>query len=161
MNDANTKSIMTVNKSELAVAALCNGTVIDHIPSAALFKAVRILGIEHMDRAITIGFNLDSRKLGRKSIIKVADIEFDEATLNRIAIIAPTAVVNIIRNYEVVEKHPVALPENISGIIRCPNPKCITNNESMSTRFEVVSRNPVVCRCHYCSTSVAGEDAQV
>lgn len=150
-----------MKKSELAVAALRAGTVIDHIPSAALFRAVRILGLEHMDKAITIGFNLDSSKLGKKSIIKVADIEFDEATLNRIAIIAPTAVVNIIRDYEVVEKRRVALPDVIQGIVRCPNPKCITNNEPMSTRFRVINRNPVVCRCHYCSTTVAGEDAQV
>lgn len=152
---------MTASKSELAVAALRNGTVIDHIPSAALFKAVRILDLEHMQRAITIGFNLDSSKLGKKSIIKVADIEFDEATLNRIAIIAPSAVVNTIRDYEVAEKRMVSLPESITGIIRCPNPKCITNNEPMLTRFRVVNRNPVVCRCHYCSTIVNGEDAQV
>lgn len=152
---------MTSNKSELAVAALRNGTVIDHIPSDALFKAVRILDLEHMDRAITIGFNLDSKKLGNKSIIKVSDVEFDEATLNRIAIIAPSAVVNTIRDYEVAEKHQVTLPETITGIVRCPNPKCITNNEPMETKFHVESMNPVVCRCHYCNTEVKGEEAQV
>ncbi len=152
---------MTHDKSELAVAALRNGTVIDHIPSNALFKAIRILDIENMDRHITIGFNLDSVKLGKKSIIKVADTEFDEATLNRIAIIAPTAVVNIIRDYEVVEKRPVALPDMLTGIVRCPNPKCITNNEPMRTKFHVIARDPVVVRCHYCSTIVNGKDAQV
>ncbi len=153
---------MTTTKQELAVAALRAGTVIDHIPSDALFKAVRILGLEQMnDRAITIGYNLVSRRLGHKSIIKVADTVFDEATLNRIAIIAPSAVVNIIRDYEVVEKHPVTLPDTITGIIRCPNPKCITNNEPMYTKFHVISRDPVVCRCHYCSQTVAGSDAQV
>lgn len=153
---------MTSAKQELAVAALKDGTVIDHIPSASLFKAVRILGLEQLeDRAITIGYNLDSRKLGRKSIIKVADTIFDEATLNRIAVIAPSAVVNIIRDYQVVEKHPVHLHETVTGIVRCPNPKCITNNEPMRTVFHVISSDPVVCRCHYCSTTVLGTDAQV
>ena len=90
---------MTTDKKELAVAALCNGTVIDHIPSSALFKAVKILGIENLDKHVTIGNNLESKKLGTKGIIKVADIVFPEATLNRIALIAPTAVVNIIRDF--------------------------------------------------------------
>jgi len=152
---------MTADKKELAVAALRAGTVIDHIPSAALFKAVRILGIENMDRHITIGFNLDSAKLGKKGIIKVADVEFDTDTLNRIAIIAPTAVVNIIRDFEVVEKRPVSLPDIVHGIVRCPNPKCISNNEPMHTKFHIVERNPVLLRCHYCSATVTGDDARI
>lgn len=150
---------MTNNKKELAVAALKDGTVIDHIPSDALFKAVRILGIENMDRHITIGVNLESRKLGKKGIIKVSDIEFDEATLNRIAIIAPNAVVNTIRDFEVAHKRTVSLPETVNGIVRCPNPKCISNNEPMTTRFHIIERDPVVMRCHYCNHTVSGSDA--
>ncbi len=148
-------------KKELAVAALQNGTVIDHIPSGALFKAVRILGIEGLDKSVTIGNNLESAKLGKKGIIKVAYKEFDEATLNRIALIAPTAVVNIIRDFTVVEKRPVKLPETIVGIVKCANPKCITNNEPMLTRFHVVSTDPTVIRCHYCNHAVAGDKAEV
>lgn len=148
-------------KKELAVAALRNGTVIDHIPSSALFKAVRILGIENLDTSVTIGNNLESGKLGRKGIIKVADVEFDEATLNRIALIAPTAVVNIIRDFNVVEKRQVALPDTIVGIVKCANPKCITNNEPMLTRFVVVGHDPVAIRCHYCNHTVSGKDAEV
>lgn len=148
-------------KKELAVAALRNGTVIDHIPSSALFKAVRILGIENLATSVTIGNNLASGKLGLKGIIKVADVEFDEATLNRIALIAPTAVVNIIRDFDVVEKRQVALPDTIVGIVKCANPKCITNNEPMATRFVVVGHDPVAIRCHYCNHTVAGKDAEV
>lgn len=149
------------DKKELAVAALRNGTVIDHIPSSALFKAVRILGIENLDKAVTIGNNLASGKLGRKGIIKVADVEFDEATLNRIAIIAPTAVVNVIREYEVVEKRPVRLPDTVVGIVKCANPKCITNNEPMRTIFHLAGTDPVVIRCHYCNHAVKGDDARL
>ena len=90
---------MSQQKTELAVAALQHGTVIDHIPSAAVFQVVKILGLENTDHAVTIGANLASAKLGSKGIVKVADMFFDEAALNRIALIAPSAVVNIIRNY--------------------------------------------------------------
>ena len=98
-------------KKELAVAALRNGTVIDHIPSESLFKAVEMLGIANLDKSVTIGFNLASRRLGRKGIIKIADVELSPETVSRIAILAPTAVINTIRDYRVVEKRPVALPE--------------------------------------------------
>lgn len=145
---------MTSEKKELAVAALRNGTVIDHIPSPMLFKAVKILGIEQLGTQLTIGNNLESNKLGTKGIIKVADIFFPEETLNRIALIAPSAVVNIIRDYEVVEKHPVSLPDTIIGIVKCDNPKCITNNEPMRSRFNVIGRDPVTIRCHYCGHTI-------
>ncbi len=120
---------MTTNKKELAVAALRNGTVIDRIPSSALFKAVEILGIEKLDKHVTIGNNLDSKKLGTKGIIKVADTFFPDDVINRIALIAPTAKINIIHDFEVVEKSSVTLPQTIVGIVKCDNPKCITNNE--------------------------------
>lgn len=147
--------------AKLAVAALCNGTVIDHIPSEQLFKAVKILGIEKVKSAVTIGNNLDSKKLGNKGIIKVADVFFPEDTLNRIALIAPTAVINIIRDYKVVEKFPVALPDTIIGLVKCGNPKCITNNEPMRTRFSVIDRKDVTIACHYCSQAVKSTEAQI
>ena len=149
-------------KKELAVAALRHGTVIDHIPSDAVFKAVKVLGLEDTPHAVTIGINLESARLGKKGIIKVADIEFDDDTLNRIALFAPTAVINVIRDYEVVEKHPISLPDEIVGIVRCANPKCITNNEPMRTKFDVISRRPsTVIRCRYCNHSVPGSEAKV
>lgn len=137
-------------KKELAVAALKNGTVIDHIPAEALFEVVRLLQLEDSSMQLTIGNNLPSARQGRKGIIKVADTEFPEATINRIALIAPTAKINVIRDYEVVEKHAVELPETLIDVVRCNNPKCITNNEPMASRFEVVNRDPVIIRCHYC-----------
>ncbi len=150
---------MSAAKKELAVAALRNGTVIDHIPSEVLFKAVRILGIEHLSSAVTIGNNLESSKLGSKGIIKVADVFFPEETLNRIALIAPHAKINIIRDFEVVEKRSVKLPDEIVGIVTCGNPKCITNNEPMRTRFGVIDHNDVTIRCRYCGTVVKSGDA--
>lgn len=152
---------MTTNKKELAVAALRNGTVIDHIPSAALFKCVKILGLETLDTQLTIGNNLASEKLGAKGIIKVAEVFFPEQTLNRIALIAPTAIVNTIRDYKVVDKRPVVLPHTIIGIVKCDNPKCITNNEPMHTRFEIVDGEDGLIRCHYCGHTVKNEKANI
>jgi len=155
---------MTTDKKELAVAALRNGTVIDHIPSSSLFKAVRLLGIEKLDRHVTIGNNLESHRYGTKGIIKVADTEFADADLNRIALIAPRAKVNIIRDYEVVEKRSIELPETVVGIVRCANPKCITNNEPMATRFHVIDRSDVdnvTIRCHYCGQVVRSSEASL
>lgn len=150
---------MKTTTNSLAVAALRDGTVIDHIPSAALFKAVRILNIEGCSHHVTIGNNLPSRKLGSKGIIKIADVEYPEATLNRIALIAPHASVNVIRNFEVAEKKEVALPDTIVGIVRCANPKCITNHEPMNTRFSVIDRNDVTLACCYCGQTVKSADA--
>lgn len=149
---------MTQEKKELAVAALRNGTVIDHIPSSALFKAVRILGIEDLTTPVTIGNNLPSRRLGAKGIIKVADVEYPESVINRIAIIAPSARINVIRDFDVVEKRTVQLPDTVVGLVKCDNPKCITNNEPMKTVFHVVDRDSatehVVLKCHYCNHTV-------
>ena len=139
-----------MEKKELAVAALENGTVIDHIPTSVLFKCVEILGLEKLDTQLTIGNNLASGKLHSKGIIKVADVFFPEATMNRIAFIAPNAVINIIRNFEVTEKRKVQLPQLIVGIVRCDNPKCITNHEPMKTKFETIDFNKGTVRCCYC-----------
>ncbi len=139
-----------VNKQELQVAALKNGTVIDHIPSQKLFTVVSLLGLEHMDNNITIGFNLESRLLGKKGIIKVADKFFSTDEINRIAVVAPNVRINIIRDYEVVEKIELELPDELVGIVKCSNPKCVTNNEPMRTRFSVIDKKTCTIKCHYC-----------
>ena len=146
-------------KKELAVAALKNGTVIDHIPPQSLFKVVDLLGLQALtDVSVTIGNNLDSNRLKKKGIIKVADLFFPEETLNRIAVIAPNVVVNIIRDFEVVEKLHVTLPDELIDIVKCNNPKCITNNEPMRTHFHVIDRENTTLRCHYCERPVEQQD---
>ena len=105
-------------KKELQVAALKNGTVIDHIPSEKLFTVVSLLGLEHMSNNITIGFNLESKKLGKKGIIKIADKFFTDDEINRIAVVAPNVKLNIIRNYEVAEKRELILPDELLGIVK-------------------------------------------
>ncbi len=152
---------MEIQKKELAVAALENGTVIDRIPSDQLFKVVTMLGLESFTNSITIGNNLSSGKIGKKGIIKVADYFFKEEELNKIALIAPSAKINIIRDYRVVEKHTVTLDDTLRGIVRCCNPKCISNNEPMETVFHVTRREPVEVICRYCGRSMEGATIEI
>ena len=139
---------------QLQVAALENGTAIDHIPTEAVFAVVALLKLHKLNNRTTIGNNLRSRKMGRKGIIKISNMFFEEEEINRIALVAPNVNLNIIRNYEVVEKKHVVLPDEIEGIVKCINPKCITNNEPMSTRFHVVDKQEVVLQCHYCEVKI-------
>ena len=152
---------MTNEKKELQVAALENGTVIDHIPCDKLFTVVSLLGLKHMHNNITIGFNLNSKKLGTKGIIKIADKFFCDDEINRIAVVAPNAKLNIIRNYAVVEKREINLPNELVGIVKCSNPKCITNNEPMPTRFHVVDKDRCILRCHYCEKEQTRENIEI
>lgn len=137
-------------KKELQVAALKNGTVIDHIPSDKLFTVVSLLDLQHKDTNITIGNNFESKKLGKKGIIKIADRYFTDEEISRLSVIAPNIKLNIIRDYEVVEKREVLMPDELKGIVRCNNPKCITNNEPMLTWFHVIDKQKGVLKCHYC-----------
>ncbi|MDR0412959.1 MAG: aspartate carbamoyltransferase regulatory subunit [Dysgonamonadaceae bacterium] len=147
-----------MSKKELQVAALQNGTVIDHIPSEQLFKVVSLLGVEKLETPVTIGCSLDSKKMGKKGILKIAGKFFEQDEINRISLIAPSVKLNIIRDYEVVEKKLVYLPGELSGIVKCNNPKCITNNEPMKTRFNVIDKTNVTLQCHYCEMKTRKED---
>jgi aspartate carbamoyltransferase regulatory subunit len=134
----------------LVVSAIKDGTVIDHIPAKDLFKVISILGLDHIENQVTFGTNLDSKKLGKKAIIKISGLFFLNEDINRIALVAPEAKLNIIRDYNVVEKKVVEVPDNITTIAKCVNPKCITNNEDIPTRFQVVDKKNVALKCHYC-----------
>lgn len=149
---------MKKRRTELQVAALCNGTAIDHIPSSVVFKVVSLLGLEKLNNPITIGNNLESKKMNTKGIIKIADKFFEEDVINKIALIAPNVVLNIIKDYEVIEKKRVILPQTIKGIVKCNNPKCITNNEPMATHFEVIDHDKIELRCHYCDIKIKKEE---
>jgi len=135
---------------QLSVRAIKEGTVIDHIPASALFKVVSILKLDTLDTMITIGNSLGSSKLGKKGIIKLSNVFFKDDDINKISLVAPCAKLNIIREYGVVEKRVVDIPDEIIGLVKCVNPKCITNNEKVNTRFDVVSKTEVKLKCHYC-----------
>ncbi len=138
------------NKRELKVSAIENGTVIDHIPQGAVMQVMKILNLEDFTDQIYFGANLDSKKYGKKGIIKVSGRFFLPEEINKIALVAPTATVIEIRNFEVVSKLAVDIPSEIVGFVKCFNPKCITNNERVTTRFTVIDKDDIKLHCHYC-----------
>jgi len=149
-------------EKKLKVAALCNGTVIDHIPSDKLFKVVSILHIETSLNQITLANNLESAKIGSKGLVKISDriLEVDET--NKIALIAPNAKINIIRDYQVVEKRPLILPEEIREIVQCANPNCITNHQPVTTRFHVLNNDgDIMLKCHYCEREIKRDEVKI
>jgi aspartate carbamoyltransferase regulatory subunit len=134
----------------LEVSAIKDGTVIDHIPADSLFKVISILKLDKIENTITFGTNLESKKLFKKAIIKLSGVFFKNKDINRIALVAPEAKLNIIRDYKVVEKKVVEVPDELNGIVRCVNPMCITNHEKITTKFDVIDKKLFKLKCHYC-----------
>ena len=151
-----------MKRQELQVAALENGTVIDHIPSSKLFQVISLLHIEELNSSATVGYNLKSKKMGQKSIIKIADKFFSDDEINQLSVVAPNVTLSTIRDYEVVEKKEVHMPEELIGIVRCDNHKCITNNEpGMDTLFHVVDKEQGTLKCHYCEKTQQIENVKL
>ena len=140
-----------MSHKELVVSALENGTVLDHIPAQYVYKALDLLGLNDIESQITIGINLASKIYGKKGIIKIADKFFEDEELNKLALIAPKATVNIIRDFKVVEKKKLETPEEVIGIARCKNPKCVTNHQPIKTKFATIQNgDEISLKCHYC-----------
>ena len=140
-----------MSHKELVVSALENGTVLDHIPAEYVYKALDLLDLKDVESQITIGINLASKLHGKKGIIKIADKFFEDEDLNKLALIAPKATVNIIRDFKVVEKKKLETPEEVIGIAKCKNPKCVTNHQPIKTRFTTIENgNEVSLLCRYC-----------
>jgi aspartate carbamoyltransferase regulatory subunit len=142
-------------RKELKVSAIENGTVIDHIPTHSVFQVIKILNLAVYNNQLLIGTNLDSQKMGKKGIIKVNNKYFASDEINKIALVAPTATLIIIRNFQVIEKKRVEIPDAVENIVNCFNPNCITNTESVNTRFVVIDKNELKLRCHYCEKITA------
>ena len=136
-----------MNKKERLVAAIEHGTVIDHIPANKTYQVASLLGLFSISTPVTIGINYPSMKVGNKGIIKVSDKFFTDDEISRLSVVAPNVILNIIRDYEVVEKKTVETPSEIRGIVKCNNPVCVTNNEPMPTHFHVEGN---ILTCHYC-----------
>ena len=141
----------TMTRKELVVSALENGTVLDHIPAENVYKALDLLDLKGIENQITIGINLTSKVHGKKGIIKIENKFFEADELNRLALIAPEATVNVIRDFKVVEKKKLEMPAEVIGVARCRNPKCVTNHQPIETRFTTIkSGNEISLLCHFC-----------
>jgi aspartate carbamoyltransferase regulatory subunit len=145
-------------RKELKVSAIENGTVIDHIPVQSVFQVIRILNLTDYKDQLLVGNNLDSHKMGKKGIIKISNKFFESFEINKIALVAPSATLIVIKDYNVIEKKQVIIPKEIEKIVKCFNPNCITNNEELTTRFYVVDKAELKLRCHYCEKITAKDN---
>jgi aspartate carbamoyltransferase regulatory subunit len=138
---------------ELRVSKIRDGTVLDHVPGGQALNVLAILGIDGQGGdTVSVAMNVPSGRMGRKDIVKVEGRELSQAELDVLSLIAPDATVNIVRDYEVVEKGRVDRPEEVVGVLQCPTVDCITNaEEPVDTRFAVLSDG---VRCEYCDTIV-------
>ncbi len=140
-------------KKELTVSAIENGTVIDHIPADKVFQVVKILDLERVSNPVYFGFNVESKKYGTKGFIKVSEKYFAPEDLNKIALVAPTASIIEIKEFEVIKKQKVSIPDGIENIVKCFNPNCVTNKEhDVPTKFNVIkeAQGNIKLHCHYC-----------
>jgi aspartate carbamoyltransferase, regulatory subunit len=143
-----------LSSATLTVSKIRNGTVIDHIPAGRSLAVLKVLGITGYEGLrIAILMNVESKKLSRKDIVKIEDKVVDEREASIISLIAPEATINIVRDFNVVEKRNLRLPETIKGLLKCPNPLCVTNNDPEAlSEFIKVSEKPLRLRCVYCDT---------
>lgn len=145
---------------EIKVQRIKNGTVIDHITPGQALNVLKIIGItrEYPKTTVTVAMNVLSSKAGAKDIVKVEGRELKADEVDKISLIAPKATINIIRNYEVVKKTVVSIPDTIGGFLRCANPNCITNIESTASKFAVEEKHPIKMRCVYCERVMSEGD---
>lgn len=145
---------------KLTVSKIKNGTVLDHIPAGRALTVLKILGLSESNLRIAVLMNVESKKLGKKDIVKIDGKTLSPEELSKVALVAPTVTVNVVREYEVEEKFKVQLPDVIEGLLRCANPTCITNaeREPIKPRFLLVSREPVVLQCAYCGRYLKSDE---
>ncbi len=149
-----------MNDMEQRVSKIKDGTVIDHIRGGYALDVIKILGITGKEkRVITIAINVPSKRFGVKDIVKIEGRAINPQEVNRIALVAPHASINIIRNYKVEEKVEVKLPGIIEGTVKCVNPCCVSNSdEPVVSRFYVKNEEPLTLKCHYCGVILEQAD---
>ena len=128
-----------VPKDKLAITKIIFGTVIDHIPNKMSFKISSILNLQNFNGAIAVISSAKSRNMGRKDIIKIEGRHLNSCELDKIALLAPGATINIIDDSKVVSKTLISTPAQVSGILKCFNPNCITNHENTTTKLPSLS----------------------
>ncbi len=151
---------MKNESKKIKITPIEHGTVIDHIKAGQGMKVLRILDLidRDIDSIVSMAMNVNSSK-GKKDIVKVEGKELKNEEFDKISLISPNATVNIIRDYEVIEKHRVEIPDLAKGIVRCKNKNCITNQrEPVDSEFEVIEEEPVKLRCTYCEREMIGKE---
>lgn len=153
--------IEVTEKKHLKVKSIKNGTVIDHITANRALSVLNILNLPDMDTSLTVAMNVESPDMSRKDIVKIENRELSQDEVDKLVLIAPNATINIIRDYEITRKARLELKDEISDVVTCSNPNCISNsNEPIKTKFYVQSKKPVVLRCHFCERTMDLDDIE-
>ena len=152
-----------MEQSDLLVRRIKDGTVIDHINEGKGLSVLEALEIDgSRGNVITIALNMPSGKLKKKDMIKVEGRFLEDDDTNKLAVIAPASTVNIIKDYKLVEKRRVSLPNQIEQIFRCSNPDCITNSqEHIESTMEVMDKENLVLKCRYCGRILDVNDLKI
>lgn len=160
MGKMTSKGNFDLNDREVRVSKIKDGTVIDHIRGGYALEVAKILGISgHEGHVVTIAINVPSKKLHVKDLVKIEGRALSQEEVNRIALIAPRATINIVHDYEVLKKLEVKLPKIIENIVKCVNPSCISNShEPIFSRFAVENEEPLLLKCHYCGYFLEKDD---
>lgn len=150
-----------IREKGLRVHPIQDGTVIDHIKAGQAMNVLKILGIKGTSTAVvSMAMNVPSKTMGHKDIVKIENRELEENEVDKISMISPSATINIIRDFKVVEKHHVELPDLVEGVVKCANPNCISNtNEPVTSKF-LVKKDPVLLRCRYCEKIISSNIAE-
>jgi len=148
------------SREELHVRKIRNGTVIDHIAPGHALDVLRILGINGREGVVvSIAMNVSSKRFGKKDVVKIEERQLAPQELDRIALIAPNATINLVKDFDVIKKEKVHLPDTITGIVRCANPACISNSrEPVAPDFKVESSEPLRIRCRFCGRTMEKSD---
>jgi aspartate carbamoyltransferase regulatory subunit len=142
-----------MNHHKLQVEAIQNGSVIDHIPAQQGIKILQFFKLAQANAKITVGLNLNKKNGQQKDLIKVENTFINDEQANQLALFAPDATINLIKDFKVVNKFKVQLPEAFVGVLACPNSNCISHNEPVKTKFYVNNRQDLKLKCHYCEKS--------
>ena len=140
------------SEKELTIQKIKSGTVIDHLPAGSSPIVLKILGIgSDWESTVAIGMNVSSKSSGKKDIVKVENRILKKEETDKLGLIANKATINIIEDYKVKEKHHVSPGKELLGVLKCMNPKCVTNgNEPIVTKCIVEEEEPLTLRCAYC-----------
>ncbi|MFX1579181.1 MAG: aspartate carbamoyltransferase regulatory subunit [Promethearchaeota archaeon] len=150
-----------VGDEKIRIVKIHDGTVIDHIRAGKALEVLKILGITGQEgNIVSLAMNINSSRIEKKDIVKVEHRFLKEEEVDRIALVAPEATINLIEDFKIIKKTRVELPETITGVFECPNQRCVTNKERepIRSKYEVVSKKPLLLKCLYCWTMVEEQD---
>ncbi len=146
-----------VGDDKIRIVKIHNGTVIDHIKAGMALEVLKILRITGEDgHVVSLAMNISSSKIEKKDIVKVEHRFLKDEEVARIALVAPDATINLIKDNKLIKKIQIELPDTLTDIMKCPNQRCVTNKERepIHSKYQVISHKPIQLKCLYCWTLV-------